>query len=68
MTKKLEELLDKEEELSREIIEYKEVDDNRTAGKLERKLSRIRDLIKVENENEDIKIVKKLNIYEKFMR
>lgn len=65
---KLDELQKQESELEKAIIEYKEVDDKRTVNRLEKQLIRTRNLIKIEYENKDIQIVKKLEIYEKFIK
>lgn len=65
---KLDELREKEEALEKEVVMYKEVDDNRNAKKTEKKLERVRTLIDIEYENEQIKIYEKLEIYKKFIK
>lgn len=65
---KLDELREQEEELEKEIIEYKEVDDNRNARKTEKKLARVRELINIEFENKQIQMYEKLEIYKKFIQ
>lgn len=65
---KLDGLREQEEELEKEIIEYKEVDDNRNVRKTEKKLERVRELINIEFENKQIQMYEKLEIYKKFIQ
>lgn len=65
---KLDELREQEQELDKELIEYKEADDNRNARKTEKKLERIRALLNIEFENKQIQIYEKLEIYKKFIQ
>ena len=64
---KLDELLKQEEELEQERMIYLEADDNRGAKRVEKKLFRTRELIKIEYENGSIEIIRKLEIYEKYI-
>lgn len=65
---KLDELIQQEQLLEQEYIEYKEADDNRGATKIEKKLKRVRALINIEFENKQIQIYEKLEIYKKFIQ
>lgn len=64
---KIEELREQEEKLEIERENYLEADDNRGAKRIEKKLFRVRDLIKVEQESQDIEITRKIKIYKEFI-
>ncbi len=64
---KLDKLREQEEELEQERMNYLEVDDNRGAKRIEKKLYRIRELIEVENENGYIEMKRKLKIYREYI-
>lgn len=64
---KLEELRKQEEQLQQERMNYLEADDNKGAKKIEKKLYKVRNLIEVEHESEDIMLKDKIKIYKSFI-
>lgn len=64
---KLDKLREQEEELEQERMNYLEVDDNKGAKRIEKKLYRVRELIEVENENGYIEMKRKLKIYREYI-
>lgn len=65
---KLEKLKKKEEELEKEVINYKEADDNRGASRKQRELNKVRDLIDLEELGTKREIKKELDICKKFIK